>query len=173
MQLRCNQLTPDGTQQSELEIMSDIFGTRSGYVHGLGHGAKLTAPLRFGHAALEADLNRRNYRFQDALQHHKYYHLNCDLINAYCKQNQLIQMIDELELQGLGNSMTSSSNRTTAIHREGGSRSRVTRGSMDFNNKFAEWYHYDPSRRKLIKSDSRSLVEQFIDMFVDEPKITN
>ncbi|XP_058113206.1 uncharacterized protein LOC131256209 [Magnolia sinica] len=41
-----NQPTPDGTQQSELEILSEVLGTRFGYVHGLGHGAKLMAPAR-------------------------------------------------------------------------------------------------------------------------------
>ncbi|XP_058078124.1 uncharacterized protein LOC131226321 [Magnolia sinica] len=41
-----SQPTPDGTQQSEPEILSEVFGTRSGYVRGFGHGAKLMAPAR-------------------------------------------------------------------------------------------------------------------------------
>ncbi|XP_058106613.1 uncharacterized protein LOC131249886 [Magnolia sinica] len=41
-----NQPTPDGTQRSEPEILSEVLGTRSGYVRGLGHGAKLMAPAR-------------------------------------------------------------------------------------------------------------------------------
>ncbi|XP_058077947.1 uncharacterized protein LOC131226196 isoform X2 [Magnolia sinica] len=41
-----NQSTPDGTQRSEPEILSEVLGTRSGYVCGLGHGAKLMAPAR-------------------------------------------------------------------------------------------------------------------------------
>ncbi|KAK1277482.1 hypothetical protein QJS04_geneDACA019674 [Acorus gramineus] len=60
MQLRRSQPTPEGTQQSELEIMSEVLGTRSGYVRGLGHGAKLMAPSRSARAAMEAELNRRN-----------------------------------------------------------------------------------------------------------------
>ncbi|KAK1288385.1 hypothetical protein QJS10_CPB19g01994 [Acorus calamus] len=61
MQLRRSQPTQDGsTEQSELEIMSEVLGTRSGYVRGLGHGAKLMAPSRSGRAVIEAELNRRN-----------------------------------------------------------------------------------------------------------------
>ncbi|XP_058068530.1 uncharacterized protein LOC131217606 [Magnolia sinica] len=41
-----SQPTPDGTQRSEPEILSEMLGTRSGYVRGLGHGAKLMAPAR-------------------------------------------------------------------------------------------------------------------------------
>ncbi|XP_058106935.1 uncharacterized protein LOC131250670 [Magnolia sinica] len=41
-----SQPTPDGTQWSEPEILSQVLGTRSGYVHGFGHGAKLMAPAR-------------------------------------------------------------------------------------------------------------------------------
>ncbi|XP_058107720.1 uncharacterized protein LOC131251173 isoform X3 [Magnolia sinica] len=41
-----SQPTPDGTQRSEPDIMSEVLGTRSGYVRGLGHGAKLMAPAR-------------------------------------------------------------------------------------------------------------------------------
>ncbi|XP_058111609.1 uncharacterized protein LOC131254923 [Magnolia sinica] len=42
----CSQPTPDGTQRSEPEILSEVLGTRSGYVRGLGHGAKLMTPAR-------------------------------------------------------------------------------------------------------------------------------
>ncbi|XP_058109002.1 uncharacterized protein LOC131252143 [Magnolia sinica] len=41
-----SQPTPDGTQWSEPEILSQVHGTRSGYVRGFGHGAKLMAPAR-------------------------------------------------------------------------------------------------------------------------------
>ncbi|XP_058111147.1 uncharacterized protein LOC131254161 [Magnolia sinica] len=41
-----SQPTPDGTQRSEPEILSQVLGTRSGYVRGFGHGAKLMAPAR-------------------------------------------------------------------------------------------------------------------------------
>ena len=41
-----SQPTSDGTQQSEPEILSQVLGTRSGYVRGFGHGAKLMAPAR-------------------------------------------------------------------------------------------------------------------------------
>ncbi|XP_058106734.1 uncharacterized protein LOC131250106 [Magnolia sinica] len=41
-----SQPTPDGTQQSEPEILSEVLGTRSGYVRVLGHDAKLMAPAR-------------------------------------------------------------------------------------------------------------------------------
>ncbi|XP_058102097.1 uncharacterized protein LOC131246207 [Magnolia sinica] len=41
-----NQPTPDGTQWSEPEILSQVLGTCSGYVHGFGHGAKLMSPAR-------------------------------------------------------------------------------------------------------------------------------
>ncbi|XP_058076363.1 uncharacterized protein LOC131224943 [Magnolia sinica] len=41
-----SQPTPDGTQRSEPEILSEVLGTRSGYVRGLGHGAKFMAPAR-------------------------------------------------------------------------------------------------------------------------------
>ncbi|XP_058070461.1 uncharacterized protein LOC131219376 [Magnolia sinica] len=41
-----SQPTPDGTQRSEPEILSEVLGTRSGYVRGFGHGAKLMAPAR-------------------------------------------------------------------------------------------------------------------------------
>ncbi|XP_058080347.1 uncharacterized protein LOC131228597 [Magnolia sinica] len=41
-----NQPTPDGTQWSEPEILSQVLNTRSRYVHGFGHGAKLMAPAR-------------------------------------------------------------------------------------------------------------------------------
>ncbi|KAK1309487.1 hypothetical protein QJS10_CPA09g00792 [Acorus calamus] len=40
--------------------MSGVLGTRSRYVRGLGHGAKLMAPSRSTRAAMEAELNRRN-----------------------------------------------------------------------------------------------------------------
>ena len=43
-----SQPTPDGSQRSEPEILSEVLGTRSGYVRGLGHGAKLIAPTRGG-----------------------------------------------------------------------------------------------------------------------------
>ncbi|XP_058106942.1 uncharacterized protein LOC131250675 [Magnolia sinica] len=41
-----SQPTLDGSQRSELDILSEVLGTRSGYVRGLGHGAKLMAPAR-------------------------------------------------------------------------------------------------------------------------------
>ncbi|XP_058092668.1 uncharacterized protein LOC131239127 [Magnolia sinica] len=41
-----SQPTPDGTQRSEPEILSQVLGIRSGYVRGFGHGAKLMAPAR-------------------------------------------------------------------------------------------------------------------------------
>ncbi|XP_058111496.1 uncharacterized protein LOC131254797 [Magnolia sinica] len=41
-----NLSTPDGTQRSEPEILSEVLDTCSGYVRGLGHGAKLMAPAR-------------------------------------------------------------------------------------------------------------------------------
>ncbi|XP_058096243.1 uncharacterized protein LOC131241473 [Magnolia sinica] len=41
-----SQPTPDGTQLSEPEILSQVLGTRSRYVRGLGHGAKLMTPAR-------------------------------------------------------------------------------------------------------------------------------
>ncbi|XP_058110963.1 uncharacterized protein LOC131253847 [Magnolia sinica] len=41
-----SQPTPDGTQRSEPEILSEVLGTRSGYVRGLGHGSKLMAPAK-------------------------------------------------------------------------------------------------------------------------------
>ncbi|XP_058095834.1 uncharacterized protein LOC131241154 [Magnolia sinica] len=41
-----SQPTPDDAQRSELEIMSEVLGTCSGYVRGLGHGAKLMAPAK-------------------------------------------------------------------------------------------------------------------------------
>ncbi|XP_058096258.1 uncharacterized protein LOC131241493 [Magnolia sinica] len=41
-----NQSTPDGTQRSEPEILSEVLGTRFGYMRGLGHGAKLMTPVR-------------------------------------------------------------------------------------------------------------------------------
>ncbi|KAK1308723.1 hypothetical protein QJS10_CPA09g00781 [Acorus calamus] len=40
--------------------MSGVLETRSRYVRGLGHGAKLMAPSRSTRAAMEAELNRRN-----------------------------------------------------------------------------------------------------------------
>ena len=43
-----SQPTPDGSQRSEPEILSEVLGTRSGYVRGLGHGAKLMAQTRAG-----------------------------------------------------------------------------------------------------------------------------
>ena len=43
-----SQPTPDGSQRSEPEILSEVLGTRSGYVRGLGHGAKLMAQARAG-----------------------------------------------------------------------------------------------------------------------------
>ncbi|XP_058113275.1 uncharacterized protein LOC131256345 [Magnolia sinica] len=42
----CSQPTPNGTQRSEPEILSEVLGTRSVYVRGLGHGAKLMTPVR-------------------------------------------------------------------------------------------------------------------------------
>ncbi|XP_058106465.1 uncharacterized protein LOC131249707 [Magnolia sinica] len=41
-----SQPTPDGTQRSELEILSQVLGTHSGYVRGFDYGAKLMAPAR-------------------------------------------------------------------------------------------------------------------------------
>ncbi|XP_058094305.1 uncharacterized protein LOC131240182 [Magnolia sinica] len=41
-----SQPTPDGTQRSEPEILSEVLGTSSGYVRGLGYGVKLMAPAR-------------------------------------------------------------------------------------------------------------------------------
>ncbi|XP_058113274.1 uncharacterized protein LOC131256344 [Magnolia sinica] len=41
-----SQPTPDGTQRSEPEILSQVLGIHSGYVRGFGHGAKLMALAR-------------------------------------------------------------------------------------------------------------------------------
>ncbi|XP_058071086.1 uncharacterized protein LOC131220132 [Magnolia sinica] len=41
-----SQPTPDGTQRSEPEILSEVLGTRSGYVCGIGHDVKLMTPVR-------------------------------------------------------------------------------------------------------------------------------
>ncbi|XP_058106945.1 uncharacterized protein LOC131250678 [Magnolia sinica] len=41
-----SQPTLDDTQRSKPEILSQVLGTRSGYVCGFGHDAKLMAPAR-------------------------------------------------------------------------------------------------------------------------------
>ncbi|XP_058081798.1 uncharacterized protein LOC131229793 [Magnolia sinica] len=41
-----SQPTPDGSQRSEPNILSEVLGTRLGYVRGLGHGAKLMTPAK-------------------------------------------------------------------------------------------------------------------------------
>ncbi|KAK1302240.1 hypothetical protein QJS10_CPB12g00020 [Acorus calamus] len=64
MQLMRSQPTADNTQQSELEIISNVLGSRSGYVRGLGHGAKLMAPSRTSRAAMKAELMRHNEKNQ-------------------------------------------------------------------------------------------------------------
>ncbi|KAK1299392.1 hypothetical protein QJS10_CPB14g01058 [Acorus calamus] len=67
MQLKRSQPTPDGAQRSELEIMSDVLGNKSGYVRGLGHGAKFMAPSRSNRVVMEAELKKRaeeNQRLQ-------------------------------------------------------------------------------------------------------------
>ncbi|KAK1265108.1 hypothetical protein QJS04_geneDACA017842 [Acorus gramineus] len=59
MQLRRSQPTPDDTPRSEIQIMSDVLGARSGYVRGLGHGAKLMAPSRSSRVVVGAQLKKR------------------------------------------------------------------------------------------------------------------